>query len=173
MLTLRQTALRALVITGIAPITIAMGFPAASQADTSPTGGDRIEETAVAEARAIVLEQLKALQNNDEPSTDAGIRTAWKYAHPNNQEATGPLTRFVRMLKSPSYRDLINHQSHRVTLIRAAPNAATFEVVIYPGTMNAPLLFYWSVAKVESGDRIGKWATTAVSAPVEIGSPSA
>jgi len=173
MLTLRQTALLALVITGIAPITIATGFSAGSQADTSPAEPDRVEETAMAEARAIVLKQLKALQNNDEPSTDAGIRTAWKYAHPNNQKATGPLPRFVRMLKSPSYRDLIDHQSHGVTLIRSTPSAATFEVVIYPGTMNAPLLFYWSVAKVETGDRIDKWATTAVSAPVEIGSPPA
>ena len=119
------------------------------------------------EAHTIVLKQLESLQKNDQPTADAGIRTAWKYAHPSNQEATGPLTRFVAMLKGPTYRDLINHHSHRIKLVKASSNSATFEVVVYPKTMSTSLLFHWSVAKVESGDRSGEWATTAVSAPIE------
>jgi hypothetical protein len=124
-------------------------------------------------ARAAVIQQLEALQDNDSPSPDAGIRTAWNYAHPSNQSATGPLDRFTQMLKSRAYRGLIDHGVHRVALLGASRDTATFEVLVFPGGNQAPLRYIWGVGKIRSGERAGEWGTIAVSPPSQAGSPPA
>lgn len=125
------------------------------------------------EARAVVMAQLRALQENDKPDPDAGIRTAWTFAHPDNRRATGPLQRFTKMLKSPAYRDLIDHQAHRVELLEADRDKAAFAVVVFPDGNEAPVRYLWKVAKVDAGERAGEWATTAVSQPTSAGGPPA
>ena len=127
----------------------------------------------VSGAKAVLEKQLSGLKSNDQPAPDAGIKTAWKYAHPANREATGPLKRFTQMLKSPTYRGLLNHLSNQITLVSATDTTATFEVLVFPKNDRAPLLYRWTVAVVESGDRAGEWATTAVSAPLRRGLKSA
>ena len=57
----------------------------------------------------VVKIQLKSLMNNDVPSKDNGIVQTWEFAHPNNQKYTGPLERFIVMLKGDSYSMLLNH----------------------------------------------------------------
>jgi len=168
MLTLRQVSFLLLVTAIISSKSIATGPSSSAEGqDNSPSIENAAEKNIMPEAHAIVLKQLQSLQRNDQPTADAGIRTAWEYAHPSNQEATGPLSRFLAMVKGPTYRGLIDHHSHRIKLIEASSNSATFEVTVYPKKMGTSLLFYWSVATIESGDRTGEWATTAVSAPIE------
>lgn len=60
-------------------------------------------------ARVIEI-QLEALRRNDVPTRDAGIATAFRFASPGNREVTGPLPRFVLLVKSPAYRPLLNHR---------------------------------------------------------------
>jgi hypothetical protein len=62
----------------------------------------------------VVMFQLAALRDNDVPAADAGIATVFAFSSPANQAATGPLPRFVALVKSPAYRPLIGHR-------RAAP----------------------------------------------------
>lgn len=57
----------------------------------------------------VVEIQLSALANNDEPVTNAGIKTAYNFASPANRRATGPLDRFVRMVEGPMYAPMIDH----------------------------------------------------------------
>lgn len=130
-------------------------------------------EPALAGAEAVVRKQLVGLKNNDQPQPDAGIELAWAFAHPSNREATGPLDRFTQMLKGPTYRDLLNHSAHRITFVDSISSTATYAVLVFPGSNRPPLLYRWTVAKVQSGDREGEWATTAVSAPVDAGPPPA
>jgi hypothetical protein len=52
---------------------------------------------------------VEALGKNDQ--NDSGIRTAWKFASPDNQRATGPIERFIPMVKSPAYAPLLNFKS--------------------------------------------------------------
>ena len=125
------------------------------------------------DARQVVEAQLVSLKNNDQPFPDAGIDAAWSFAHPSNQRATGPLERFTRMLKSPTYRSLLNHSAHKLELIIATETSATFDVLVFPGGNAAPIRYRWTVALVESGERAGEWATTAVSAPQNAGLPPA
>src|SRR5437868_5608431 len=51
---------------------------------------------------------LDALQHNDTPGADCGIETAFNFASPANRAVTGPLPRFVEMVRNPMYQSLMN-----------------------------------------------------------------
>ena len=57
----------------------------------------------------VVKIQLTSLMNNDKPNVDDGIRQTWEFAHPSNKQYTGPLSKFINLLKSDSYKMLLNH----------------------------------------------------------------
>ncbi len=59
----------------------------------------------------VVRTQITALKNNDKPRKDAGIATAFRFASPGNRAATGPLDRFILMVKGPLYRPLIDFRT--------------------------------------------------------------
>ena len=60
----------------------------------------------------VVQIQLQALQVNNIPTPNAGIRQAWILAHPDNRRVTGPLPRFERMINGAAYRPLLGHTAH-------------------------------------------------------------
>ncbi len=115
-------------------------------------------------AAEVVAIQLIGLQYNDAPNSDAGIRQAWNFAHPRNREATGPLSRFVTMLKGPSYRMMLNHISHEILPTKVGNSRQEFDVLmeIRDGTV---VSFTWSVEKVNNGRYENCWMTVAVSEP--------
>ena len=55
----------------------------------------------------VVRLQLIAMQQNDE--SDIGIEVTFRFASPANKKLTGPLNRFIRLVRNPSYRPLLNH----------------------------------------------------------------
>ena len=115
-------------------------------------------------AERVVEVQLAALQRNDEPRPDAGIRLAWRFAHPANRKITGPIERFTKMLNSPAYAPLLNHRQHAIEPIRRGDAAAVFRVTVF--ARDGPVLVYrWSLEKVSEGSLTGSWMTTAVSPP--------
>lgn len=65
----------------------------------------------------VVKIQLDALQNNDLTDDDDGIRTAFRFASPGNQEVTGPLERFVDLVKNPLYAPLIGFERAEVGIM--------------------------------------------------------
>jgi hypothetical protein len=71
---------------------------------SAPGGPEPSPDLSPAEVVGI---QLEALQHNDAPYPDAGIETAFRFASPANQVATGPLDRFAGMVKGPVYGDLL------------------------------------------------------------------
>ena len=46
---------------------------------------------------------IEALGRNDRPWPNAGIETTFNFASPANKVNTGPLERFIRMVKGPPY----------------------------------------------------------------------
>ena len=70
---------------------------------------DLIKPSSKIDPAKVVSIQLKGLMNNDEPSKDHGIKQTWEFAHPSNKEYTGPLSRFINLIKSENYKMLINH----------------------------------------------------------------
>lgn len=116
----------------------------------------------------VVIIQLEALQKNDTPEPDAGIARAWAFAHPMNKRATGPLAAFTRMLKSTTYRPLLNHRTHEVDILYIERTHQEFAVTVE--TKDGKILGYrWQVSKVQDGELAGAWMTTGVSSPVNLG----
>ena len=93
MITLRQITLLLLLIAAISYKLIATDPSGSTESlDKISRIDEGAEKKAIQEAHAIVLKQLESLQKNDQPIADAGILTAWRYAHPSNRQATGPLS---------------------------------------------------------------------------------
>ena len=112
--------------------------------------------------------QLTALQNNDNPEPNAGIRQAFALAHPDNRRITGPLARFERMIRSPAYRPLLDHRTHQIERLATTDDFVRFKVTVETEDGRA-LHYLWEVRRITAGKNQGAWTTTNVSAPVEAG----
>ena len=118
----------------------------------------------------VVEMQLSALMKNDTPYKDFGIIQTWEFAHPNNQRVTGPLDRFINMIKTDSYSMLINHKGHEVKEVYESTEVATFEVMVLDKEKKY-YKFKWQVEKYKlDGPLKNCRLTTAVSQPMPMGS---
>ena len=114
--------------------------------------------------------QLSSLKKNDEPYKDSGILQTWEFAHPNNQKNTGPLSRFINMLKGDSYKMLLNHTEHEIIEVQLTNSVASYEVTILDENKSY-YRFNWKVEKyTKDGILKDCWLTTMVSAPMPLGS---
>ena len=111
----------------------------------------------------VVLIQLNSLKNNDHHYKDYGIEQTWEFAHPNNKLMTGPLNRFKQMIHSESYKILIDHENHKVILLKETDNALTYKVFILSKDKKK-YSYIWKVEKVLLDDNFKNcWMTTSVS----------
>jgi len=110
----------------------------------------------------VIRTQLKALQTNDLPERNAGIRQVWEFAHPVNRRMTGPYENFAAMMKGPFYTPLLNHSSHAIKPLKKTANAAAFDVDV---TSNSGLVlrYRWVVERAFGGGLDGAWMTVSVS----------
>jgi len=114
----------------------------------------------------VVKIQLEALKNNNK--NDDGIKVTWLFAHPNNKKATGPYERFRIMIYGQQYQQLLNHDSHKITLIMNTPSKHMFKIEIL--TKDKQLLFYeWYVEKATEENCNNCWFTSVVSIPIDQG----
>jgi hypothetical protein len=106
---------------------------------------------------------LAALKDNN--AHDDGIRTTFKFASPENQKVTGPVERFIPMVKSPVYRAMINHKSARVgKVVQKDDRAAAYVLIV--GADGHATYFVWQLSKQKQGVFKDCWMTDGV-APVE------
>ena len=118
----------------------------------------------------VVKIQLNGLKNNNKPNLNDGIKQTWEFAHPSNKKYTGPLTKFISMLKSESYKMLINHLDSDIIQVFKSDNQYGFEVTILGKNKNY-YRFRWIVEKYyEEGPLKDCWLTTSVSNPISLGS---
>ncbi len=118
----------------------------------------------------VVKIQLNGLMKNDEPNLNNGIKQTWEFAHPSNKKYTGPLPKFISLLKSDSYKMLINHLESEIYQIFKSNNQYGFEVTIL-GNDKKYYKFQWVVEKYyDQGPLKDCWLTTSVSSPVPLGS---
>jgi hypothetical protein len=131
---------------------------------------DLIKPNNAIEPYQVVKIQLRSLKNNNEPTQDNGIEQTWEFAHPNNQKYTGPLEKFISMLKGQSYRMLLDHLEHKIIEIQLSNSVALYEVVVL-GEDKSYYKFNWKVEKYEKEGPLNDcWLTTMVSEPVSLGS---
>ena len=108
----------------------------------------------------VVVIQLSGLKNNDSPSRNYGIKQTWEFAHPSNKKYTGPLSKFINLLQSESYKMLINHLDSEIVEVFKSANKYGFEVTILAEDKK----YY------EDGPLKDCWLTTSVSNPISLGS---
>jgi hypothetical protein len=59
----------------------------------------------------VIRTVVEALQNNNSPSPNAGIFTAYQFAFPGNRANTGPYGKFLRLVKLPDFAPLLTHHA--------------------------------------------------------------
>ena len=116
----------------------------------------------------VVKIQLTALKNNNNPLVDSGIKQVWLFAHPDNKKVTGPYERFRIMIYGAQYNLLLEHNSHKISLIMNSPKKYIYGVEIL--TKDKKLFFYeWHLEKGNNKDCNDCWFTSAVSIPANQG----
>jgi len=134
------------------------------------TRADVIKPNNGIEPYQVVKIQLRSLKDNDNPFKNSGIEQTWEFAHPNNKKFTGPLEKFKILLKSDSYKMLLNHLDHNIIEVKTTDSIAAYEVTVLGEGKNY-YKFRWIVEKYElDGPLKGCWLTTGVSQPVSLGS---
>jgi hypothetical protein len=114
----------------------------------------------------VVQYQIAALQRNDDPKSDAGIERAFRFASPNNKEATGPLEHFVQIVKSPAYAPLLNNRSSAI--VGSEKNDDRAKVVVKIVAVDGRQVTYvFILSKQSEGDFHDCWMTDGV-APLKV-----
>lgn len=124
------------------------GQAAQSTRTAEPTATTETEPSPTAEAQPSLAEephpdlspqdvvriQLEAMQNNDDPAPDSGIRQAYMFASPSNKEETGPVERFIPMVKGPQYRPMLNFEDYSL----GPPDRTSRDTVLQPVLIETP-----------------------------------
>jgi hypothetical protein len=109
----------------------------------------------------VVQITVDALAKNDYPFPDAGIKTTFNFASPANKVATGPLERFVTLVKGPVFGKMINHRDSTLSkVILEGDNALCLVQIV--GENNETHYFAFRLGLQQEGDYVGMWLTEAV-----------
>jgi len=104
---------------------------------------------------------IDALARNDYPFPDAGIATTFNFASPANRAQTGPLERFVKLVKGPVFGKMIDHRDSTLSKVILEGDKALCLVQIV-GEKNETLYFAFRLGLQHDGDHAGMWLTEAV-----------
>lgn len=109
----------------------------------------------------VVEAQLMALKRNDRPQKDSGIAIAFRFASPANKEATGPLPRFMAIVRGQAYAPMIDHAEAALgdAEVRADRAAVPVLVTAQDGRRWGYLFI---LGKQEGGRYDGCWMTDGV-----------
>ena len=107
----------------------------------------------------VVRLQLLAMQQNDE--SNFGIEVTFRFASPANKKQTGPLKRFIGLVRNPSYRPLLNHINATFLELTVEEVFAVQDVIITP--YNGERIGYRFRLSIQKGPLYpGCWMTDSV-----------
>lgn len=109
----------------------------------------------------VIKIQLDALRRNDEPTADSGIRTAFRFASPANREATGPIERFIPLVKNPLYLPLLNHRRADFGSLRVEGDTAQQRVTV-TGRDGRTAIYVFTLSKQSVAPYKDCWMTDGV-----------
>ena len=99
------------------------------------------------------------MQQNDD--SNFGIEVTFRFASPANKKQTGPLQRFIRLVRNPSYRPLLNHTTATFLELTVEEDFAVQEVVIT--SSNGERICYRFRLSIQKGPIYpGCWMTDSV-----------
>jgi hypothetical protein len=109
----------------------------------------------------VVQYQVAALQQNDDPKSDAGIERAFRFASPSNKQVTGPLENFVQIVKGPAYSPLLNCRSSAIVGSELKDDQAKIVVKIV-AVDGRQLNYVFILSKQSEGEFRDCWMTDGV-----------
>ena len=104
---------------------------------------------------------IGALAKNDEPFTNAGITTTFAFASPANKVNTGPLERFISMVKGEPYGIMVDHVKSEFSEVVHMGNKA-YQMVNLTGADGREVVFAFRLSKQVDGEFKDMWMTDAV-----------
>lgn len=105
--------------------------------------------------------QIEALGENDDPYENAGIMTAYNYASPANRRSTGPLDRFVRMVRSQRYNVMVDFEEAVRGPMERSGDSAEQKVTI-TGKSGRTVTYNFGLSVRSGGGFDGCWMTDSV-----------
>ena len=109
----------------------------------------------------VVVYQVGALQHNDDPRADAGIERVFRFASPSNKELTGPLEKFVSIVKSPAYSPMVNNLASSIVGSRIEGDHAKVAIKVTP-EKGSQLTYLFVLTKQHEGKFSDCWMTDSV-----------
>jgi len=129
----------------------AVALPATTQPGPDPSPGLSPQQ--------VVKIQMEAMKGND--ATDAGIAVVFKFASPANQQMTGPLERFAKMVRAPAYLPMLNCKSVEYGWPEVRGGRARVLVKVVGG--GGEVALYWFVlSRQDEGAYKDCWMTDGV-----------
>ena len=107
----------------------------------------------------VVRFQMEALRDND--ADDNGIATTFRFASPANKQVTGPLPRFIRMIKYSPYRVMLDTQLIEYGQVQVVEDHAQLRVSVLTREYLA-VSFRFYLSRQADGECRGCWMTDAV-----------
>ena len=109
----------------------------------------------------VIAIQLHALQNNGRLENDRGIEITFNFASPANRATTGPLPRFISMVKDPLYSVMLDFESYETAPIeRDGERVQQRVTLIHKHDRRA--IFVWILSKQKQAPYVNCWMTDAV-----------
>jgi hypothetical protein len=109
----------------------------------------------------VVEYQLLVLQRNDQPTPDAGIEKAFRFASPANKKSTGPIAHFISMVHSAGYAPLLNAKES--TVIRAQVEDDQGKILTRVVSAGGSEMFYlFLLSRQSEGENMNCWMTDGV-----------
>ena len=114
----------------------------------------------------VVVIVMNALQHNDTPDRNRGISVTFNFASPANKRVTGPLMRFVTMVRGPVYGKMIGHQGATYENVEIEGDNARIDVII-KARGRKYLGFRFLLSRQRHNQFNGSWMTDSV-IPIEV-----
>lgn len=141
-------------------LAVALFFISSTNAAAAKPRPELVPDPALS-AEEVVRIQLGALARNDDPYPDAGIEITFRFASPGNREVTGPLPRFIALVKNPVYGPMLGHTS-----VEYGPSSTRDGRIVVPVVLTASndkkAAYVFIVGRHDDGDCVGCWMTEGV-----------
>jgi hypothetical protein len=140
------------------PTAVPVPTPTPGQTLTGvPESGDlSVSPTCERPPGLVIRIQVEALRHND-PATDAGIETVWRFTAPSYRQALGPYRVFVSTIRS-RYRPLLTADTVTSNPIARQGDRAIQTVTVRTG--NTTTSYGWTVTRQSTTPYDGCWMTS-------------
>jgi len=130
-----------------------------SAGNNESVGYGSLEPTCERPPGLVVYIQVAALSNND-PETNDGIRTTWRFAAPSNRRFVGPYENFEEVINA-SYRTLIEAETVTFGSLEKSGVVASQNVTVRTESGETKT-YRWRLRRQSDGRFVGCWMTTGV-----------